>query len=326
MSTPSDIFVDAFKRSASAVNIDLESTDSKTLVEEFESKLSNNADDLKGAAIMARSYSGFSQLFQASTLWGDTFSDRAAAVLANGIFAQMVFSIVDPVNVSRKHHWAPVCFTRRFRKSGGPKIRRGTPISSYDPRLGRVVDVAQADLILKKLKGRPGYNSQDLENFYGVIETSYSRVMANEIQDRELAEFTLGLFALIQNLRMSRADQAPPSDSSDFAKKALELLDMELLPTVHRFRDPVGFSAENYFRAFKTSGWTLYTAPVSRRVAVVFAHSAINSQLRKAAAENLKRRQDAGANIDKSLIIGTPSYTDEELNAIQRIDDCKIVD
>lgn len=326
MQTASEVFVNVFKRTAAAINLDLTATTPQGVVDSFEANLSNDVQSLAAAVTLARSYSGASQIYTASKLWGSDFSDRAAAALALGLFSQSVSTILNPGNKSRRHHWAPVCFTKRFRKSSRERITRGQPISAYDPSHDEVREIRQVDLILPGRKGRRGYNDQSLEAFYSVLETGYTRVMTNEVEDTEQEGFVLSLFALAQLIRMPKPGYNPPHSSGEFAAASIELLEHRLLPTVHRLSDPVGFSVENYFRTYRTGGDVIHVAPVSRRVAVVFAANEVSRTNRDKTARGLSNRQHSAARRTETLVIGTPCYSPEESREEALTEDSKLVD
>lgn len=308
MSTPTEVFVKTFKNISTGAGVELTESKPLALVKEFETKLPSEVVTLKAVGTVARSFTSTSQIFEASAIHGKSFVNRAAAVLALGSFAQTVTSRLNPGVPSKRHHWAPVCFTKRFRKDTRRKITRGAAMPAYDPTLDDSVEIPQLALILPFTRHR-GYNTQALEGMFSQIETGYTHVMKNTVEDEEFQIFTLSLFALFQEVRMNRADYDPPKNIGGFATKVLELLEMRLEPSIHRLDSPVGFSSEHYFRKSDRANGIVFVAPVSKRVVVTFAKSSVSNKTRELAIANLEAKQHAGARLSNTLIFGSPTYT-----------------
>lgn len=324
--SPRTTFSKAFTAVSTLSGIELTAKKPAAQINEFETNLTNDVDALNAIGVHARAFTGITQLYTASAGWGTSFADRAAAALAIGLYSQTVVTILTPGVTSRRHHWAPVCFTRRFRKQGKNRVTRGTPMTAFDPASDEVTEIPQVDLILPCTR-KKGYNTQALEAFFSMLETGYTRVMAHDITDEAQAEFILALFAIVQDVRMPRGESNPPRTAAEFASAILKRLDRNLTPTVHRLDEPVGFAVENYFRVLETKRGPLYVAPVSRRVAVVFATNfAKGSSSRIAAARGLSVRQNAGARHNGSLIIGTPNYSQAEAASEVSSEDARLVD
>lgn len=291
-------FLNAFKGTAAAVGITLNAETPSTVVRELEDTLTNETVALGVIAEYARNASGLTTSYNRSKLWGDTFADRAAAALGILAFARTAISAHSP-SESRKHHWAPVCFSSRFH-SVRPRSRKFA-VPTYDYANGTPKSLPQSEMILP-FTSAAGYNTSALEELYCVFETGYARVHTESL-DNEESRFFLGIFVLAQALRMNTPNSNPPKNVSEFVVRFLASLDSTLTPTVHRVDHPVGFSPSVYFRKFMNADGVAYVAPAARKLAVVFSASPTNSNVRKSATYGLRDRQRAGAIITK-----TPTY------------------
>ena len=292
-------FVNAFKGTAAAVGLVLDAETPASVIHELEDTLTNETVALGIIAEYARNSSGLTTAYNRSKLWGDSFADRAAAALGILAFARTAISAHSP-SESRKHHWAPVCFSSRFH-SVRPRSRKFA-VPTYDYANGVKKTLPQSEMILPYTSAA-GYNTSALEELYCVFETGYARVHAESL-DSEESRFFLGVFVLAQALRMNTPDSTPPKTVSEFTVKFLASLDSTLTPTVHRMNRPAGFSPAVYFRKFVNTEGVAYVAPAARKLAVVFSATSTTSSVRKASTHRLRDRQRAGAIITKTPMYG----------------------
>lgn len=299
MRNHNETFVAAFKGTAAAVGIALKAGEPKALIEELEERMPNETGMLDVIAEYARNSSSLTVAYHRSKIWGDTFADRASAALGIMSFSRTVIAEHAPSN-SRRHHWAPLCFSSRF-QSVRPRSRKFA-VPAYDYASGVSKSLPQSEMILPFTK-KAGYNTSALEELYCTLETGYARAYT-EALDQEESRFYLGVFTLAQALRMNTPESKPPSNVGDFIEEFLASLDSTLTPTIHRMNHPVGFSASTYFRKLVTANGVAYVAPAARKIAVVFSASDTTSSIRKSAALHLRSRQRAGSLITKTRTFG----------------------